>query len=84
MIEVATIIYRLGVAPAFQGKGFVRQLMDYVENYVRHHRYAGIRLDAYSENPRALALYFRDVDTTKQDRSCFPVEGCRSHVLSWD
>lgn len=31
--------------------------MDYVENYARRHRYANLRLDAYSGNPRALALY---------------------------
>src|SRR5574338_1108285 len=56
-IEPALIVHRLCVDPTFQGNGFGRQLMDYVENYARRHRYASLRLDAYSGNPRALALY---------------------------
>lgn len=58
-IEPTLIVHRLCVDPAFQRGGFGRQLMDYVENYARRHRYASLRLDAYSGNPRALALYRR-------------------------
>ncbi len=56
-IEPALIVHRLCVDPVFQGNGFGRQLMNYVENYARCHRYASLRLDVYSGYPRALALY---------------------------
>src|SRR5690242_4203025 len=36
-VEPALIVHRLCVDPAFQGNGFGRQLMDYVENYARRH-----------------------------------------------
>lgn len=58
-IEPALIVHRLCVDPPFQGNGFGRQLMDYAESYARQHRYASLRLDAYSGNSRALALYHR-------------------------
>lgn len=57
--EPALIVHRLCVEPGFQGHGYGRQLMDYVETYARHHRYTSLRLDAYSGNPRAVALYQR-------------------------
>ena len=56
-VEPALIVHRLSVDPAFQGNGFGRQLMDYVENYARWHRYASLRLDAYTGYARALAFY---------------------------
>ncbi len=58
-LEPALIVHRLCVDPTFQGNGFGRQLMDYAESYARQHRYASLRLDAYSGNPRALVLYHR-------------------------
>ena len=56
-VEPALIVHRLCLDPAFQGNGFGRQLMDYVENYARRHRYASLRLDAYTGYARALAFY---------------------------
>ena len=57
--EPALIVHRLCVAPSAQGKGFGQQLMSFVEDYARQHDHASLRLDAYSGNPRALALYQR-------------------------
>jgi ribosomal protein S18 acetylase RimI-like enzyme len=57
--EPALSVHRLCVDPAAQGRGVGRQLMDYIETYAKHHRFAGLRLDAYSGNPQALAFYRR-------------------------
>ena len=53
----ALLIHRLCIEPTAQGCGFGRQLMTYIEEYGGRHRFAGIRLDAYSGNPRALEFY---------------------------
>ena len=58
-IEPALVVHRLCVDPAAQGCGFGGQLMDYVEEYAAHHDFGSVRLDAYSGNPPALALYRR-------------------------
>ena len=57
--EPALSVHRLCVDPAAQGCGLGRQLMDYIETYAKHYRFAGLRLDAYSGNPQALAFYRR-------------------------
>lgn len=57
--EPALVVHRLCVAPAAQGRGFGARLMDYAEAHAAHHRFASVRLDAYSGNPQALALYRR-------------------------
>ena len=53
----ALIIHRLCVAPDAQGKGIATQLMDFAEQYALENRYTTIRLDAFQENPVAVALY---------------------------
>jgi GNAT superfamily N-acetyltransferase len=55
--EPALLAHRLCVDPATQGCGFGRQLITYVEEYGVRHRFAGMRLDAYSGNARALTFY---------------------------
>ncbi len=55
--EPALIVHRLCVDPAAQGRVLGGRLMDHVEAHAEHHRFACVRLDAYSGNPQALALY---------------------------
>ena len=55
----ALVIHRLCVDPARQQRGAARALMDFAEEFARGHGFASIRLDAYTGNPRALALYER-------------------------
>ena len=57
--EPALVVHRLCVDPSAQGRGLGGQLMDYVEKHASRHRFASIRLDAYSGNPQALSLYRR-------------------------
>lgn len=53
------VIHRLCVDPATQQRGAARALMDFAEAFAREHNFASIRLDAYTGNPRAMALYER-------------------------
>jgi ribosomal protein S18 acetylase RimI-like enzyme len=55
--EPALVIHRLCVDPAFQGLGIAGQLMGFAEDLALQRGYASIRLDAYSGNPKAVALY---------------------------
>ncbi len=55
----ALVIHRLCVHPDWQAHGLARQLMDFAEKHARERGYASIRLDAYTGNPRAMALYER-------------------------
>lgn len=55
--EPALIVHRLCVDPEVQGQGIGRRLMEFVEQYAVRQRFSSVRLDAYSGNPRALALY---------------------------
>lgn len=55
--EPALIVHRLCVDPEVQGQGTGRRLMEFVERYAVRQRFSSVRLDAYSGNPRALALY---------------------------
>jgi ribosomal protein S18 acetylase RimI-like enzyme len=57
--EPALVVHRLCVDPEAQGRGYGRQLMDFVEAYATRRRYSSVRLDAYSGNPAAVALYRR-------------------------
>lgn len=51
------VVHRLMVAPSSQRKGIARWLMAFTEDRARELGYDAIRLDAFSENPRALRLY---------------------------
>lgn len=53
------VIHRLCVDPAFQGQGLAKDLMSFGEKMALKRGYASIRLDAYSENPKAVGLYER-------------------------
>jgi len=53
----ALVIHRLCVHPQWQKRGFGRKLMDFTEDFARRSSFSCIRLDAYTGNPRALALY---------------------------
>jgi len=55
----ALVVHRLCVDPMRQGEGFGGTLMNFAETYAAEHRYASIRLDAYSPNAGAVALYRR-------------------------
>ncbi|MBJ6724344.1 GNAT family N-acetyltransferase [Geomesophilobacter sediminis] len=51
------VVHRLAVAPAFQGRRVAGLLMAFAHGYARTRGYATVRLDAFSGNPAALALY---------------------------
>jgi ribosomal protein S18 acetylase RimI-like enzyme len=53
------VVHRLMVHPQHQGKGVAQQMMGFAERWGQAHGYGAIRLDAFSENPRALRLYER-------------------------
>lgn len=55
--EPALIVHRFCVDPEVQGQGIGRRLMEFVEQFAVRQRFSSVRLDAYSGNPRALALY---------------------------
>jgi ribosomal protein S18 acetylase RimI-like enzyme len=57
--EPALVVHRLCIDPAMQGRGRAHRLMDFAESHAAAHGYASIRLDAYTGNPRAVALYRR-------------------------
>ncbi len=54
---LALVIHRLCVHPDWQQRGAGRHLMDFAEAFAKEHGLSCIRLDAYTGNPRALALY---------------------------
>jgi ribosomal protein S18 acetylase RimI-like enzyme len=53
------VIHRLAVHPLYQGKGFGKMLLQFAEEFARNNGNSSIRLDVYSENPGALAMYER-------------------------
>lgn len=53
------VVHRLCVDPSFQGQGIAKELMSFGEKLAIKRGYAGIRLDAYSGNPKAVGLYER-------------------------
>lgn len=57
--EPVLVVHRLCVDPVCQGQGIAGQIMDFAEELALRRGYAGIRLDAYSDNPRAVGLYER-------------------------
>jgi GNAT superfamily N-acetyltransferase len=53
------VIHRLMVAPASEGRGLARNLMQAAEERASALGYRSVRLDAFTKNPRALSLYPR-------------------------
>ena len=86
--EPALIVHRLCVDPEVQGQGIGRRLMEFVERYAVRQRFSSVRLDAYSGNPRALALYrqrgYREagqVSFPRNERCHFIASNWISHQL---
>lgn len=52
-------VHRLMVRPSLQGRGFAKQLMLHAEMNAREQGCRSIRLDTFTKNPSALALYHR-------------------------
>ncbi len=53
------VVHRLAIAPEHQGKKYASRMMDFAERKAATHGYDAIRLDAFTQNPAALALYQR-------------------------
>jgi len=51
------VVHRLTIRPSYQRKGLASQLMDFAENQATSTGYDTIRLDAFTQNPAAVALY---------------------------
>lgn len=55
--EKVLVIHRLGVLPEYQGRGIAKKILKFIEEFADENKYTSIRLDAYSENKKALKLY---------------------------
>ena len=55
--EPVAVVHRLMVAPGVQGSGIAKRLMAAAEAAARELDFAVMRLDAYTQNRRALQLY---------------------------
>jgi ribosomal protein S18 acetylase RimI-like enzyme len=53
----ALVIHRLCISPDFQGQGLAKRLVQFAEKYARENHYSSIRLDAFTQNKKALGLY---------------------------
>jgi ribosomal protein S18 acetylase RimI-like enzyme len=53
----ALVVHRLAVHPRYQRRGLARRLMQFAERLAMERGLASIRLDSFSGNPAALALY---------------------------
>ncbi|MBL0387430.1 GNAT family N-acetyltransferase [Tumebacillus sp. ITR2] len=53
------VVHRLAVHPDTQGRGIGRDLMGFAEQWGLENGYSSIRLDTYSRNKAAVALYLR-------------------------
>lgn len=51
------VAHRLAIDPSYQGRGLSSQLMAFAEEQAAAGGYVAIRLDAFTENPAAVALY---------------------------
>lgn len=51
------VIHRLCVHPQFQNKGIAKQTMAYIEERILSEGKHAVRLDVFSKNPYAIALY---------------------------
>ncbi|MBL4723997.1 MAG: GNAT family N-acetyltransferase [Lutibacter sp.] len=64
-------VHRLAVHPNFQGKGFAKELMNFVENYAIEHMYKSVRLDTFSQNKRNQNFY-ENINYKKLESIYFP------------
>ena len=55
--ERVLVVHRLAVHPAQQGRGVAQRMMAHAESVAREGGYQAIRLDAFLDNSRAVALY---------------------------
>ena len=55
----ALVVHRLTINPEHQGKKLATRLMDFAEKEAASKGYNTIRLDAFTQNPAAVALYER-------------------------
>jgi ribosomal protein S18 acetylase RimI-like enzyme len=55
--QPALVVHRLAVHPRFQRLGLAKRLMRFAEEYATGRGLESIRLDSFSGNPAALALY---------------------------
>lgn len=55
--EEYRIVHRLCVNPKFQGRGVAGRALRYIEEELRVQKVGAVRLDAFSKNPTAIALY---------------------------
>jgi GNAT superfamily N-acetyltransferase len=53
----ALVVHRLTVHPAHQRRGLASRLMQFAEEWAAARNYASVRLDAFTGNPGACALY---------------------------
>lgn len=51
------VIHRLVVHPAYQGRGYAKQIMDFAEAYAIAQEYEAIRLDTYTQNKISFEFY---------------------------
>jgi ribosomal protein S18 acetylase RimI-like enzyme len=51
------IVHRLCVHPDCQGQGYGQKLMQFAEEHAKKSGYSSIRLDTFTSNQKALALY---------------------------
>jgi len=65
------VIHRLAVHPEYQKQGLAKKLMDFAEDFAIENNYTSIRLDAFSNNPRALRFY-ENRDYQRQGEVFFP------------
>jgi ribosomal protein S18 acetylase RimI-like enzyme len=74
--EPALVVHRLCVDPHAQGRGLARLLMTFAETFAAEHGFASVRLDAYSGNPAAVALYrhcgYREAGRVRFARRALP------------
>ncbi len=79
----ALVIHRLCVHPDWQAHGLARRLMDFAETRAREHGYTSIRLDSYTGNPRALALYEKR-GYTRVGQARFPRRPLPFALFEWE
>jgi GNAT superfamily N-acetyltransferase len=53
----AAVVHRMMVTPLMEGRGIARKLLAILESRAASSGYLSIRLDAFTENPRAVKFY---------------------------